>query len=45
MKPLVLVDVDGVVNALARGHGAWPDWQLGSARALGADWPIQWSPS
>ena len=47
MLPLVLLDVDGVLNALARPPDprAWPDWQQGSAVADGRSWPIAWSPS
>jgi len=45
--PLVLLDVDGVLNALARppDQRAWTDWQLGQAVADGRSWPIAWSPS
>ena len=43
MRPLVLLDVDGVLNALAVDHPAWDDWQRGSAKAMGREWPIQWS--
>jgi hypothetical protein len=39
----VLLDVDGVVNALAVGHPAWDDWQRGHAEAMGRTWPLQWS--
>ncbi|HEU0103973.1 MAG TPA: hypothetical protein VFR07_16780 [Mycobacteriales bacterium] len=45
MRPLVLVDVDGVLNALGPPDSSWPDWQRGSATALGRSWPIRWSPS
>ena len=47
MRPLVLLDVDGVLNALARPPDprAWPDWELGQAVADGRSWPIAWSPS
>ncbi len=45
MRPLVLLDVDGVLNALGPADGAWPDWEVGAASALGRDWPIRWSPS
>lgn len=45
MQPLVLVDVDGVLNALGPPDDSWPDWQRGSAVALGRVWPIRWSPS
>ena len=45
--PLVLLDVDGVLNAVTRRGDAtvWPDWQYGSAAADGRSWPIVWSPS
>ena len=43
--PLVLVDVDGVLNAIGPPDDAWPDWQRGSATALGRSWPLRWSPS
>ena len=43
-RPLVLLDVDGVLNALAAG-GAWDDWQVGQAVAGGRTFRIQWSPS
>ena len=45
MRPLVLVDVDGVLNALGPPDPAWPDWQQGWARAMGRDWPVRWSPT
>jgi hypothetical protein len=43
-QPLVLLDVDGVLNAIG-GTSAWPDWRRGSATAEGRDFPITWSPS
>lgn len=46
-RPLVLLDVDGVLNAvpvLGRSP-AWDDWQTGTARAEGRAFPITWSPS
>lgn len=45
MRPLVLLDVDGVLNALGPPDSSWPDWRRGAATALGRDWPIRWSPS
>lgn len=45
MRPLVLVDVDGVLNAVGPPDDAWPDWQRGMAVATGRAWPIRWSPS
>lgn len=43
-RPLVLLDVDGVLNALQPGE-AWPDWQVGRAVAEGRAFRITWSPS
>ncbi len=45
MRPLVLLDVDGVLNALGPADASWPDWQRGTARAGGRAWPVRWSPS
>lgn len=45
MQPLVLVDVDGVLNAVGPPDDSWPDWQRGNAVAGGRTWPIRWSPS
>lgn len=45
MRPLVLLDVDGVLNALGPPDGSWDDWRYGSAAALGRDWPIRFSPT
>lgn len=46
--PLLLLDVDGVLNALS-DHGehraAWPDWSRGSATSDGTSWPILWAPA
>jgi hypothetical protein len=45
--PILLLDVDGVLNALTDDSadlGAWDDWQQGTATAEGARWPILWSP-
>lgn len=46
-RPLVLLDVDGVLNAVAAWgrSGAWSDWRTGVARDDGRDFPITWSPS
>ena len=42
--PLLLLDVDGVLNALGpRTTGA--EWRRGTAEADGARWPITWSPA
>ncbi len=45
--PLVLLDVDGVLNAVqAWGRSdAWADWRTGRATADGRQFPITWSPS
>jgi hypothetical protein len=45
--PLVLLDVDGVLNAVsAWGRSdAWPDWRTGLATADGRPFPITWSPT
>lgn len=46
-SPLVLVDVDGVLNAVPSfGRSpAWPDWRAGAAEAGGRTYPITWSPT
>ena len=45
--PLVLLDVDGVLNAVqAWGRSdAWDDWRAGRATADGRSFRITWSPS
>jgi hypothetical protein len=45
--PLVLLDVDGVLNAVqAWGRSdAWDDWRTGRATADGRSFPITWSPT
>lgn len=43
-RPLVLLDVDGVLNALGPSP-AWEDWRSGHAVAEGRAYPIRWSPS
>ena len=45
MTPLVLLDVDGVLNALGPADDSWSDWERGSAVAAGRTWPVRWSPS
>ena len=45
MTPLVLLDVDGVLNALGPSDDSWHDWERGSAVAAGRTWPVRWSPS
>lgn len=46
--PLWLLDVDGVLNAVAiePDYQVWPRWQRGLARTDGLTraWPIQWAP-
>ncbi len=44
--PLLLLDVDGVVNALdeVAARDTWPDLRRGSASALGSRWPILYAP-
>ena len=45
-RPLVLLDVDGVLNAVSGGlSAAWDDWRSGVAAAQGRTFPITWSPS
>lgn len=46
-RPLVLLDVDGVLNAIPYLglSEAWPDWQSGTAVAGGGTYRITWSPS
>ena len=46
-RPLVLLDVDGVLNALGSEGGlptAWPQWRIGFATADGTSWPITYAP-
>ena len=45
--PLLLLDVDGVLNAVTRTPDAhvWTDWVTGTARANGRSWPITFSPT
>ena len=44
--PLLLLDVDGVLNALGRPlPPEWDDWQTGRATASGRSYEIAWSPS
>ena len=46
-RPLVLLDVDGVLNAVPtrRRADAWTDWRTGNAVADGRRFRITWSPS
>jgi hypothetical protein len=47
VRPLVLLDVDGVLNAVAFAPDprVWPHWRRGHAVADGKQWPITWSPA
>jgi len=42
--PLLLLDVDGVLNVLFGTSGTWRRWETGRATAEGRAWPIRWSP-
>jgi len=46
-RPLWLLDVDGVLNAVAKrpDRGVWRDWKHGHAAADGVEWPIWFSPT
>jgi len=45
-RPLVLLDVDGVLNAVASvTSDVWDDWRTGVASAEGRTFPITWSPT
>lgn len=46
-RPLWLLDVDGVLNAVAKrpDRGVWRDWRQGTATADGVVWPIWFSPT
>lgn len=47
LPPLLLLDVDGVINALADYEEhltVWPIWRSGHAQADGTSWPITWAP-
>jgi hypothetical protein len=46
-RPLWLLDVDGVVNAVVKrpDRGVWRDWRQGTATADGVEWPIWFSPT
>jgi len=47
VRPLLLLDVDGVLNAVTArpDPDLWADWEQGRASAAGRSWPIHWSPS
>jgi hypothetical protein len=44
--PVLLLDVDGVVNAITKtpDPNVWESWQKGEAESNGRTWPITWSP-
>lgn len=46
-KPVVLLDVDGVLNAMLRkpNNVTWPydSWKFGTATTGGREWPIAWA--
>lgn len=45
-KPLVLIDVDGVINAFADdAKNTWPDLRTTTAHADGREWKIRYSPT
>lgn len=46
-RPLVLLDVDGVLNAVpsSGASSAWSDWRTGHAVAQESSFRITWSPS
>lgn len=44
-RPLLLLDVDGVLNALGRPlSDVWPQWRTGRATAAGRSYEIAWAP-
>ena len=43
--PLLLLDVDGVLNALGRPPRGWPEYRTTRAVADGTVWPIAWAPA
>ena len=47
MTPLLLLDVDGVLNALPSSDedlSGWPEWESGWARVQGTRYPITFAP-
>lgn len=45
-RPLLLLDVDGVLNALGQPNpSVWPEWERGWATADGSSWPILFAPA
>lgn len=45
-KPVWLLDIDGVVNAIGKGDpSVWPkpQWRHGKAECDGQEWPITWA--
>jgi hypothetical protein len=48
VKPLILLDVDGVLNALCdfgEHEVVWPEWRRGHAASDDTSWPILWTPA
>ena len=48
MRPLILLDVDGVLNALSdfgEHEAVWPEWRRDRASVDGTSWPILWTPA
>lgn len=45
--PLLLLDVDGVLNAVcgAQPPDTWPHWKHGEAQGNNVWWPITWAPA
>lgn len=47
MTPVILLDVDGVINAITKkpNRSIWPvaSWRSGWALCSGKEWPITWS--
>jgi hypothetical protein len=43
--PLWLLDVDGVLNAVASQPRGWAQWRHGEAVADGVPWPIRYAPA
>ena len=46
-RPVLLLDVDGVLNAVAGKPdlGIWPDWEHARVSNRIGEWPVLWSPS
>lgn len=47
MTPVILLDVDGVINAITKkpNRSIWPSasWRSGRALCSGKEWPIMWA--